>query len=101
MTYMLVPAVEKTYEWDQAKSERNQLERHLPFELAVILFDCPTLERPDSRLDYREQRTQAIGVIGSLVLACIYTDRGLVRRIISLRPANRRERDVYRAAFQD
>jgi len=44
---------------------------------------------------------QAIGMIGTVVLACVYTDRGLVRRIISLRPANRRERDEYRSAFQN
>ncbi len=84
-----------------AKSDRNRLERGLPFDLAMMLFDRPTLERPDARLDYREARTLAIGMIGTVSLVCVYTDRGLVRRIISLRPANRRERDVYRAAFQN
>jgi uncharacterized DUF497 family protein len=32
------------------------------------------------------------------ILACVYTDRAEMRRIISLRHANRRERDAYRAA---
>ena len=40
---------------------------------------------------------QAIGMVGGLILLCVYTDRGTVRRIISLRHANRRERDAYRA----
>lgn len=97
----MIPPVEKVFEWDPSKSDRNRVERGLPFDLAIMLFDRPTLERPDSRLDYRELRTLAIGMIGSVFLVCVYTDRGLVRRIISLRPANRRERDVYRAAFQN
>jgi uncharacterized protein len=101
MTYIMIPPIEKTFEWDPAKSDRNRFERGLPFDLAVMLFDRPTLERPDARLDYREARTLAIGMIGTVALVCVYTDRGLARRIISLRPANRRERDVYRAAFQN
>jgi uncharacterized DUF497 family protein len=32
-----------------------------------------------------------------LTLHCVYTQRGEVRRIISLRYANRKERDAYRA----
>jgi uncharacterized protein len=101
MTYMLIPPLERSFDWDPAKSDRNRLERGLPFDLATMLFDRPTLERPDTRLDYREARTLAIGMIGTVTLVCVYTDRGLVRRIISLRPANRRERDVYRTAFQN
>ncbi len=101
MTYIIIPPIEKSFEWDPAKSDRNRQERGLPFDLAVMLFDRPTLERPDIRLDYREARTLAIGMIGVTSLVCVYTDRGLVRRIISLRPANRRERDAYRTAFQN
>jgi uncharacterized protein len=98
---MMIPPVEKSFEWDLSKSDRNRVERGLPFDLATMLFDRPTLERPDARLDYREVRMLSIGMICSVFLVCVYTDRGLVRRIISLRPANRRERDVYRAAFQN
>jgi hypothetical protein len=87
------------FEWDGSKSERNRLARGLPFDLAVVLFDSPTAEWVDERRDYGETRMLAIGVVGDLVLLCIYTDRGPVRRIISLRRANRRERDAYRARF--
>jgi uncharacterized DUF497 family protein len=100
MTYIIVQRIERDFDWNQLKSDRNHHQRGLPFDLAVMLFDRPTLERPDTRLDYREERIQAIGMIGTVALACVYTDRALVRRIISLRPANRRERDEYRAAFQ-
>lgn len=87
------------FEWDDAKSESNRIERDLPFDLAIKMFDGQTLEQLDARRDYQEVRVQAIGTVGSLILLCVYTDRGAVRRIISLRPANRRERDAYRAAF--
>jgi uncharacterized protein len=101
MTYICVLPEERRFEWNAAKSDWNRVERGLAFELAIMLIDRPTLERPDARTDHREERMQAIGMIGGMVLACVYTDRGVVRRMISLRPANRRERDVYRAAFQD
>jgi hypothetical protein len=84
-------------EWDRAKSERNERERGLSFELAALLFDGPTIERVDERGNYRETRVRAIGVVGGVMLHCVYTQRGEMRRIISLRYANRKERDVYRA----
>lgn len=88
------------FEWDPAKSLRNARERGLPFELAMALFDGPTLEILDMRKDYGEIRMRAIGEVNGVVMVSVYTDRkpGL-RRIISLRLAKRKERDAYRAAF--
>jgi hypothetical protein len=40
------------FEWDPAKSKRNEVERGLPFELAVLPFDGPTIERVDDRRSY-------------------------------------------------
>jgi uncharacterized DUF497 family protein len=89
------------FEWDDAKSLRNLQERGLPFDVAMALFDGPTLELDDVRHDYGEIRIKAIGRVRGLILVCIYTDRqtqnGLARRIISLRLAHRKERDGYRA----
>ena len=42
------------FEWDLAKSQRNEAERGLPFELAMLLFDEPLLERVDDRQPYGE-----------------------------------------------
>ena len=84
------------FAWDRAKSERNESERGLPFELAALLFDGPTIEAADERRYYGETGIRAIGVVGNLTLHCVYTQRGELRRIISLRSANRKERDVYR-----
>jgi uncharacterized DUF497 family protein len=72
------------FEWDRAKSERNKSERGLPFELAALLFDGPTIERTDERQHYGETRIRAIGVVGNMTLHCVYTQRGEVRRVISL-----------------
>jgi len=86
------------FEWDRAKSERNEAERRLPFELAVLLFEGPVIEHLDDRRAYGEVRIRAIGAIAGSVLHCVYTTRGGTRRIISLRYANRKECDAYRAA---
>jgi uncharacterized protein len=85
--------------WDEAKSERNRAERDLPFGLAIELFRSFVIDQVDDRRDYGERRMIAVGQVGGRVLVCIYTDRGDVRRIISLRDANRRERHVYRTAY--
>jgi uncharacterized protein len=86
------------FEWDAAKSARNETERGLPFELATLMFDGWVMEYRDERRDYGETRIRAIGAVGGAILHCAYTRRGGVRRIISLRYANRKERDGYRAA---
>lgn len=82
------------YEWDSAKSERNERERGLGFELAPRLFEGPTLEAKDPR-HWSEARVKAIGVIEGRVLVVVYTERGDTRRIISFRDAARVERRAY------
>lgn len=89
--------------WDPSKSARNSRERGLPFEVAMALFDGPTLEFNDRRRSYGEERIVAFGAVAGRVLVCVYTWRGTandrIRRIISLRPANRDERNAYHNAF--
>jgi uncharacterized DUF497 family protein len=91
------------FEWDDAKSLRNLHERRMPFEVAMALFEGPTLEVEDARRDYGEVRIKAIGRVRNIILVCVYTDRktdsGVVRRIISLRLAHRKEQDGYRATY--
>jgi uncharacterized DUF497 family protein len=86
------------FEWDPIKSQRNEAERGLPVELAVLLFDGPVIEGVDGRQAYGEVRIRAIGGVGEVILHCVYTPRRGAHRIISLRYANRKERDAYRAA---
>jgi uncharacterized DUF497 family protein len=52
----------------------------------------------EHRRDYGETRVRAIGEADGLVLQVVFTDRGDVRRIISARIANRKERTQWLAS---
>lgn len=93
------------FTWDPHKSERNLLERGFDFEFATLIFDGPTVERTDSRRNYGEHRVIALGVAQGIALTVVYTDRAgigseVVRRIISARQSDRRERAAYKKAVQ-
>jgi uncharacterized protein len=92
------------FEWDEEKSTANLRERGFDFSFATLLFGGPTLEKEDRRTDYGERRIIAIGLADGIPLTVVYTDRegeagGTVRRIISTRKSNRRERRAYEEAF--
>ena len=52
----------------------------------------------DNRADYGEVRVTGFAYIGLRLHCVIFTDRGDVRRIISLRKANQKELKIYAAA---
>jgi len=91
------------FSWDPRKSARNLRERGFDFEFATLIFDGPTLERDDTRRSYGERRIIAVGMAQMIALTVVFTDRaeigGFVRRIISARQSNRRERDAYLQAL--
>jgi uncharacterized DUF497 family protein len=91
------------FTWDAAKSERNLTERGFDFAFAALAFSGPTLERIDTRQDYGEVRRIGLGVADAIPLTIVFTDRAeagdVVRRIISARVSNRRERQAYRKVF--
>jgi uncharacterized protein len=88
------------FEWDAAKSARNVRDRGLPFSVSPALFERPALVTRDQRKDYGEERFRLIGSVGPAILVCVYTIRPSGHcRVISLRVANRRERDAYRSAY--
>ncbi len=84
------------FEWDEEKSRRNRRERGLGFDVGARLFLSPFVEWVDDRRDYGEIRMIVVGVVEGRVLTAVYTWRDGRRRIISLRAANRMERDAYR-----
>ena len=85
--------------WDEERNSRNLVDRGFDFEFATLVFEGPTLEREDSRRDYGERRTVAVGIACRVALTVVYTDRAeageVVRRIISARVSNRHERQAY------
>ena len=92
------------FTWDSRKSEANLDERGFDFAFATLIFDGPTLERHDNRQDYGEMRIVALGIADGIPLTVVYTDRAeggeIVRRIISARVSDRRERKAYREIFR-
>lgn len=79
------------FEWDEEKSQRNLKWRGFDFAVAARIFEGDIIEREDTRRTYGEQRVIAIGQVEDVTLTVVYTDRGIVRRVISARRANRRE----------
>ena len=93
-------------EWDPEKSKANLKERGFDFAFASLIFDGPTLEKQDGRKDYGELRVVAIGLADEIAVTVVYTDRSddhgeRIRRIISARRSNRRERKAYQAALKE
>jgi uncharacterized DUF497 family protein len=85
------------FEWDDAKSDQNLRQRGFGFDYAACVFDGPSIETVDERRAYGEIRIRAIGRVDENVLVVIFTDRNKIRRIISARKANRRERQLWQS----
>jgi uncharacterized DUF497 family protein len=89
-----------TFEWDPAKSTRNLTVRGFDFEFATVIFAGTSVEVEDTRRDYGERRVIALGLADGIPLTVVYTDRVgadgvVVRRIMSARLSNRKERRRY------
>lgn len=59
------------------------------------MFEGDTLTIEDDRFDYGEQRFITIGRLEGRMMVIVWTPRGAVRRIISMRKANDREQAAY------
>jgi|ETNmetMinimDraft_3_1059899.scaffolds.fasta_scaffold51307_2 uncharacterized protein len=90
------------FEWDEAKNQANIGKHGLSFSTASRIFQGPVLSVIDDRHDYGEVRQVSIGRIdGVLIIVVVHTDRAGLTRIISARPAKRRERDRYEEALRN
>ncbi len=77
--------------FDPEKSERNRLERGLPFDWAEQ-FDFETaLYWQDERKPYPEARIVALGYLAGRLHVMVFSPSPAGIRVISLRKANRRE----------
>lgn len=83
------------YDWDDAKREWTLETRGLDFA-DMDRFDWESaLVANDGRADYGEVRFVAIGLLDGETCVVCYTHRGAGVRIISLRKASRKERNLY------
>lgn len=82
-------------EFDPAKDASNREKHGLSLALAAGLDWDAALVWIDTRLDYNETRLIALAPGAGILYYVAFVDRDAVRRIISLRRANRREVKHY------
>jgi uncharacterized protein len=83
------------YEWDEDKRSQNLRKHGVDFAI-VEGFDWEnSLIFEDTREAYLEPRWVGFGPIGDRLFALVFTMRGDITRVISLREATRRERRLY------
>ena len=86
----------KKFEWDEAKNQSNIRKHGIGFDTAKRIFDGRVATSPDTRQEYGEDRHISIGPVepGALIVVA-HTQRGRRIRLISARPASRKERKAY------
>ena len=83
------------FEWDDKKAAINLQKHGVSFETAILVFqDEDRIELYDSAHSADEDRYNTIGLVED-VLFVVFTERKNRVRIISARPANRKERSMY------
>ena len=85
-------------EWDAAKRRGNLAKHGLDFADALGVLEDPCLLLPE-RTSGEEYRAMAIGRLADVHVCLIFTLRGTVLRVISMRKARRDERLHHDQAF--
>lgn len=83
-------------EFDETKRQTTLQQKGMDMADAWQVFLGPHLTVQDTRRDYGEVRQVTVGYMNGRLVYVAWTDRGAVRRIISLRKANDREVARYR-----
>ena len=87
------------FEWDKNKNQTNIRVHEIDFIDAWRIFESPMLIKTDTRKDYGEKRFVGLGQFDGAVVVVVFTKRGNVTRVISIRRANRNERKIYQEKF--
>ena len=82
-------------EFDSTKDASNQLKHGVSLAMAAELDWNAAWVWVDERFEYNEMRMIALAPKTEILYCVAFVDRGDVRRIISLRRANRREVKHY------
>jgi uncharacterized DUF497 family protein len=85
------------FEWDEAKHAKTLRERGIGFDDGARIFLGKIVIWQDLRFDYGEPRYRAVGEVNGVPLHIVYTQRGAVIRIISVRRANGKEIRAWRS----
>ena len=84
--------------WDERKRQANVVKHGLDFADVIAVLDGPCLVGPATTVGGEERRI-AVGFLDDVAVAVIFTMRGSVLRVISMRRARRDERNHHRDAF--
>ena len=83
-----------TFEWDNEKSRSNQAKHGIDFDAAMALWNDSN--RVEIQSSYPlESRSILIGKLDKKLWTAIFTRRGSVLRIISVRRARKQEANLY------
>jgi hypothetical protein len=82
-------------DFDPQKRNRTLAERGLDFARADEVFAGRHFTAEDVREDYSEPRRITVGKLDGRMVILVWTPRGEIRRIISMRKANEREQARY------
>jgi uncharacterized DUF497 family protein len=86
-------------DWSDDKDAATQAQRALRLVVASRVFDGrPRVERLSPKSPQDEARWETMAEIDDRVLFCVWTWRGVRRRVISLPPASRSERRAFETA---
>lgn len=87
------------YEFDPVKDQANLAKHGVSLGLANELEWDTLQSKEDDRRNYGELRVAGYALMGVRLYCVVFVDRGDVRRVISLRRANNRERVFYAKLF--
>lgn len=88
------------FEWHEAKNQAKLRKHGISFETARLIFEGSVFTRLDTREDYGEDRYISIGRLEQTLIVVAHTSRKGYVRIISARPASRKERRDYDGQIQ-
>lgn len=89
-------ALEREFDWDDAKAASNAAKHGVPFPYATRIFlDAKIIDFDASQPGDGEVRRKAVGMIEGRLFTVVYTERDAITRIISARRCNAKEGRLY------
>lgn len=85
------------YEWDEAKREANLAKHGLDFSDADLVLESPYVLIMDSPRKGQDRKVAFAYVFEALCVLAVAFVPGERHRIVSFRPAKRKEREAYHA----
>jgi uncharacterized DUF497 family protein len=82
-------------EFDPVKDRVNREKHGIGLGVATLIFATPSAQWISPRQTHGEVRYIAVGLLDGVEFTCVFTLRGQVVRIISVRRSRHEERDCF------